>query len=260
MNKSNIQSVTKLPIPMTFDLINLDNIDLEEVWKYSNTKYFYRKLLRFPRNIDNALKDRDPKAIKLYSDVKRLKKSIKHKDIMKPRVLFQFFRCNSDNNTIFIKNDKETSFTFPRQTKEPFLCLSDYIDNKEDTIAFFVVTSGREILEYAKELENEGKFNDSFIIQSIAVSTAEALAEFAHHKIRELWGITNHQDLKEDTGKRYSFGYPACPDMSDQMRIWELLDPEMHINVSLTDSYMMIPEVSVSGIVFHHPESTYFRI
>ena len=115
--------------------------------------------------------------------------------------------------------------------------------------------------------QNKGEFLISHIIQSLALETAEASAEYIHIKIREMWGIKDSPDITNQDifkakyiGKRYSFGYPACPRLEDQKILWDLLNPTKNINVELTEEYMMDPEGSVSAIVFHHPEAKYFNL
>jgi 5-methyltetrahydrofolate--homocysteine methyltransferase len=102
-------------------------------------------------------------------------------------------------------------------------------------------------------------------LQAIAIETAEALAEWLHKTLRTAWGFpdapsTSMQDLfsARYRGRRYSFGYPACPNLEDQALVWKILEPEQTIGVTLTDGFMMDPEASVSAMVFHHPQATYF--
>lgn len=255
-----------IPIPKSFNYQEFRDINFDQLWKFTNHKYFYRKFLGYPGNIDRGLENREPKAIELYKKVEKMKKKIKHGDLMKPIIGLQFFPCHSSNDCIILEyNNEEYTFSLPRQSSEPFSCLSDYISPDNDSIAIFVATSGREILDHVKHHEDEGKFTDAFILQSLSISAAEGLAELAHHKIRQQWGIErsdiNGYRLSRDyQGKRYSFGYPACPDMSDQQVIWELLSPETRLGVKLTETYMMEPEASVSGLVFHASDALYFSV
>ena len=131
----------------------------------------------------------------------------------------------------------------------------------------FVCTYGPNIRELAEKYQQKGEFLTSHIIQSLALETAEASAEYIHKKIREMWGLNDSFDITNQDifkakyiGKRYSFGYPACPRLEDQKILWDLLNPDKHINVELTEEYMMDPEGSVSAIVFHHPEAKYFNL
>jgi len=172
------------------------------------------------------------------------------------------------------------TFAFHRQRKPDGLCLADYVLPPRqlgrpdagvgaiirDSIAVFVVSAGAGIRERAEEYKTEGEFLKSHAIQALALETAEAAAEWLHRRIREDWGFPDPADMTmidrfttKYRGRRYSFGYPACPALEDQAGIWKLLRPE-EIGVSLTEGFMMDPEASVSALVFHHPDCTYFGV
>ena len=147
-------------------------------------------------------------------------------------------------------------------------CLTDFIHpDKVDTLCFFVVTSGQEILDYAKELKEKEAFLASHIANAIGLETAEAFAECLHQRIRSEWGFPDTPKQVGDAlfklnyrGRRYSFGYPACPDLAYQRLLWNLMAPDKHIGVELCEDFMMEPDGSVSALVLHHPEATYFRV
>jgi len=137
----------------------------------------------------------------------------------------------------------------------------------KDSICLFVVTCGHRSEIVAKQWVNEGKYLDAQILTALAFETVEALAEVIHQHIRDLWGLPDNKTLSKQnilqakyTGCRFSFGYPACPDMKDQVKLWALLSPDQAIGVTLSEGYMMSPEASVSAMVFHHPEAKYFSI
>ena len=162
------------------------------------------------------------------------------------------------------------TFRLARQRQGDYLCLSDYVlpqqNGRRDHLAMFVVTAGEGVRERSEKAKNEGYYFKSHGLQALAIETAEACAEWLHRRIREDWGFP---DAPERTmaqrftsryrGKRYSFGYPACPNLEDQAGIWKLLRPE-EIGVQLTEGFMMDPEASVSAVVFHHPDCTYFSV
>ncbi len=139
-------------------------------------------------------------------------------------------------------------------------------DGKRDHVALFVVTAGEGVRERAEAAKNAGYYFLSHGLQALAIEAAEACAEWLHRRIREDWGfpdpvgITMGQRFTSRyRGKRYSFGYPACPELADQAGIWKLLKPE-EIGVELTEGFMMDPEASVSAVVFIHPDCTYFGV
>jgi 5-methyltetrahydrofolate--homocysteine methyltransferase len=128
------------------------------------------------------------------------------------------------------------------------------------------VSAGHQVREHANEAKASGRLLRSHTIQSIAIETAEAAAEWLHRRLREDWGFPDPPELTmrdrlkgRYSGKRYSFGYPACPDLDDQAVLWSLLQPQ-EIGVELTDGMMMAPEASVSALVFHHPQARYFSV
>jgi 5-methyltetrahydrofolate--homocysteine methyltransferase len=161
-------------------------------------------------------------------------------------------------------------FTFPRQARDRGLCLADYFaqvdSGRIDVFACHVVTVGEQASEYSRKLYDANMYKDYLYFHGLSVESAEALAELFHKRIRHELGIAG-KDAKEIKrlfsqgyeGARYSFGYPACPQLEDQVKLFELLKPE-RIGVFLTEEYQMEPEQSTSAIVVHHPEARYFTI
>jgi 5-methyltetrahydrofolate--homocysteine methyltransferase len=137
---------------------------------------------------------------------------------------------------------------------------------RKDHVCVFVTTAGAGIRERAETLKREGRYVLSHALQALALETAEAAAEWLHARIRNMWGFPDPPQLTmtqrfqaKYRGKRYSFGYPACPNLEDQAKLWALLEPE-RIGVALTEGFMMEPEASVSALVFHHPDAVYFSV
>ena len=142
--------------------------------------------------------------------------------------------------------------------------MLDPVDGQRDHLAFFVVTAGAGIRGKAEEWKQAGEYFKAHGLQALAIETAEGCAEWLHRRIREDWGFADPPAMTMQErftsryrGKRYSFGYPACPNLDDQAGLWKLLGPE-EIGVELTEGMMMEPEASVSAIVFHHPDCAYF--
>ncbi|MED0659520.1 methionine synthase [Bacillus smithii] len=195
--------------------------------------------------------------------------------ILKPKGMYQFFPAQSDENDVIIYDpaDQKTvieRFSFPRQKKEPYLCLADYLKPKEsglmDYVGLFVVSAGFGVRDKANEWKANGKFLASHALQATALELAEAFAERLHQEMRDFWGFPDPTDFTmrdrfaaKYQGQRYSFGYPACPNLEDQKKLFRLLHPE-EIGIHLTDGYMMEPEASVSAIVFAHPDARYFNV
>ena len=243
---------------------------LAEVWSYINPYMLYGRHLGFRGNFEKLLAERDEKALKLFHDVEKVKQYAAA--FMKPRAVWQFFEAERDGNSIclFAPGEREPlhRFSFGRQPKPDGLCLSDYVldpdDGRRDHIALFVVTAGEGVAEHAEKAKVRGEYFLAHALQALAIETAEACAEWLHRRIREDWGfpdppsMTMHERFTARyRGKRYSFGYPACPDLNQQQGLWRLLQPE-EIGVRLTEGMMMDPEASVSALVFHHPDCVYF--
>jgi 5-methyltetrahydrofolate--homocysteine methyltransferase len=217
-----------------------------------------------------GLKEHDLKALALHRQVDELKQEAAQ--FMKVRSAWQFFEAERDGNAIHLFAPGEAgplhTFRFGRQLREDGLCLSDYILDPEagrrDHLALFVVTAGAGIRERSEKWKQAGDFFKAHAIQALAIETAEACAEWLHRRIREDWGFPDPASMTMQErftsryhGKRYSFGYPACPNLDDQQGLWKLLKPE-EIGVQLTEGMMMEPEASVSALVFHHPDCAYF--
>ena len=146
--------------------------------------------------------------------------------------------------------------TFPRQPDRERLCLADYFrpvaSGELDVVALQVVTVGARADELVASAQRAGEYAEAYFLHGLAVQTAEALAEYAHrHVLRELGLPTNR-------GKRYSWGYPACPDLEQHALVWRLLPVEDAIGVGLTESYQLVPEQSTAALIVHHPEAKYY--
>jgi 5-methyltetrahydrofolate--homocysteine methyltransferase len=247
--------------------------NLAEIWSYINPHMLYGRHLGFKGNFEQALKERDEKAVALHHDVEEVKQ--KAARFMLARGVWQFFEAERQGNSIALFEPGSAAplhiFTFERQRKKDGLCLSDYVldpdaAGRRDHIALFVVTAGEGVREASEEAKKAGRFFEAHCLQALAIETAEAAAEWLHRRLREEWGFPDPPGMTMQQrftsryrGKRYSFGYPACPNLDDQQGIWKLLRPE-EIGVRLTEGMMMEPEASVSALVFHHPDCAYFSV
>jgi 5-methyltetrahydrofolate--homocysteine methyltransferase len=243
---------------------------LAEIWSYINPFMLYGRHLGFKGNFEKLLAERDPKALELFHNVEEVKREAAA--FMKARAVWQFFEVERKGNTLHLFTPGSAkpieSFFFGRQAKSDGLCLSDYAldaqDGSRDHIALFVVTAGEGIIQHSEEAKSKGEYFKAHALQALGIETAEACAEWLHRRIREDWGFPDPPSMTMQErftsryrGKRYSFGYPACPNLEDQAKLWRLLHPE-DIGVQLTEGFMMEPEASVSALVFHHPDCVYF--
>jgi 5-methyltetrahydrofolate--homocysteine methyltransferase len=263
---------TNIPIPAApyLDRRVRDVPNLTELWSYMNPYMLYGRHLGFKGNFEKLLAERDPKALELFSDVERVKQEATK--FLKVRAVWRFFEAERDGNSIHLFEPggatPHHTFKFGRQPKSDGLCLSDYIldveDGRRDHLGLFVVTAGEGVRARSEEAKEKGEFFMAHALQALAIETAEGCAEWLHRRMREDWGFPDAPTMTMQErftsryrGKRYSFGYPACPNLDDQQGIFKLLKPE-EIGVKLTEGMMMDPEASVSALVFHHPDCAYF--
>ena len=253
------------PIPYTDRKVRLVP-QLDEIWSYINPMMLFVRHLGFKGNWDKKLADRDAKALELNDIVEKTKEMAR--TFMKVKAVWRFFGAEGKGNdlNLFADSSSVHTFHFLRQPKEDGLCLSDYALPPRDSVALFVVGAGEGVRERAEDLKNRGEYVQSHALQALAIETAEGAAEWLHRRIREDWGFPDPIDLTMKDrfqakyhGKRFSFGYPACPKLEDQEAIWKLLKPE-EIGVQLTEGCMMEPEAAVSAIVFHHSDCSYFNV
>jgi 5-methyltetrahydrofolate--homocysteine methyltransferase len=190
----------------------------------------------------------------------KLERMWQEQDYLEPKARIGYFPCNSDGNDLVIfdpeDHDREIErLTFPRQPKHDRICLADFyrpLDSGErDVVALQGVTVGPKSTERMAELEAAGEFAEQLFVHGLAVQSAEGLAEWSHAQARAALGI------EADQGRRYSWGYPACPDQSEHEKVWRLLDLEQ-IGMYLSDGFAVMPEQSTVAIVAHHPQSVYF--
>jgi 5-methyltetrahydrofolate--homocysteine methyltransferase len=205
-----------------------------------------------------------------------LQKEVASKGWFEPKVVYGYFACVAEGNDVLLFDAPETrnliaKFTFPRQREGRKLSIADFFEPKTsgklDVIGLSVVTIGSRASEETKKLFDAGEFTKYLYLHGLSVETAEALAELFHKQVREELGIAGEDaarvgDLfhQKYRGSRYSFGYPACPNLEDQTKLFALLKPEENIGVRLTSGFHMEPEQSTSAIIVHHPQAKYFVV
>ncbi len=204
-------------------------------------------------------------------------------NLLVPQLLYGYFPCLAEGNDLLVWSDfvdgavvgEAVRFRFPRQTTGRRLCVADFFLGREqtaaggpayDVVAFTLVTVGQKATEHAQELFAKNEYRDYLHFHGFAVETAEAMAEYAHRRVREELGIAGNdaKTMRElfaqgYQGSRYSFGYPACPDLEEQVGIATLLDPS-RIGVELGETFQWHPEQSTSALVAHHPAARYFVV
>ena len=181
-----------------------------------------------------------------------------------PRASYGYWQCSpeGDGLQIFPNRDDQTGdpihFIFPRQKSSPFLCLSDYFppaaQGIKDVVAFQLVTVGNHAVDHVRALQESGDLVESYFAHGLAVQLTEAAAVFMHKRIRDELMIGKKQ------GKRYSWGYPPIPDLSQHREIVRMLQANEKLRIELTSAYQFIPEYSTAAMIIHHPEAVYFQI
>lgn len=248
--------------------------DLDELWELVNPQMLYGKHLGYRSKVERALKEKEPKLMQLVAQMEKVREECRQ-GLMKPKAVYRWFAAEAKGNEIFLYEDDESddplaSWRFPRQRSEDGLCLSDLVlppqGGQRDSVALMVTTAGDGILERAQAAKEAGEYVRSHGLHALALETAEAAAELVHRRMRAAWGFADGNGVDPSAifkadyrGKRYSFGYPACPDLAGQRELFRLLEPTA-IGVQLTEGDMMEPEASVSALVFHHPDASYFAV
>jgi len=271
--KSSIVPMAEPPALPFYGARKFDRFDIFELYKYINPVALFRGQWQFKRpeamgNVEfNDYLEREAQPIFL-----RLQRELAR--ILKPKVAWGYFWCASDGNDLVIFEEdgvvERMRFTFPRQRDGKRQCIADFFlpldAGRRDVVGFHIVTVGSEVSEYERSLKEKGEYQDYLFVHGMGVETAEALAEYWHRQIRAELGFAAEEPgtMKElfgakYHGSRYSFGYPACPNLEDQAKLFELLRPE-EIGIELSGEFMLVPEQSTSAIIVHHPAAKYFNV
>ncbi len=262
---SAVRRDTPVPKPPFWGVKTVSEVDLRDVFPLIDRKALFGhswgvlKRKRSQEEYDRDIRETfEPLLLRLQEQAIREK-------ILKPRAVYGFFPAWAEGESVVVfdpaKPDRELGrFTFPRQPDQEYLCLADYVapkdrcqkENLKDVIALDVVTVGDRVAEVCKDLDAKGDYSGSLYLHGLGVQTAEAMAEWIHRRVKS--------ELGGAKGQRYSFGYPACPDLSQQKFMFELLGAEKAIGTVLTDAFQIVPEASTAAFVVHHPEAKYFGV
>lgn len=264
-----------IPNPPDLRLHVINDHPLDEIFPFINPQMLYVRHLGYKGRFADDLEAGVEAAVELRESVRKVEDLMLAQSDIKAHAIFKFFPANSDGQRIQVNGaeDKKIAeeFYLGRQSQRDGLCLADYLlpqsSGKTDYLGMFVVSVGNGVRALAEKWMADGQFLNSHILSALALESAEAFAELLHQQIRQMWGFgdkagTTPQDLfrTQYHGKRFSFGYPACPRLEDQEQLFRLLDVSANLDVELTEGYMMDPESSVSALVFHHPDAKYFNL
>lgn len=263
------------PTPPFWGRREIHGILLSEIIPFINKSALFSGQWRVKRGKMSSEEYKNILNTVLEPKIKELAVRAEKQQLLRPTVVYGYYPCNSDGNRllVFRKIDSEQEpviFEFPRQQEPPNLCLADYFKSvssgEKDVIALTLVTMGAEAARESARLFNADQYQEYLYWHGFSVVCAEALAEYWHQVIRREMGISSRDSLEIKKlfggayqGARYSPGYPSCPNLSDQKKIFAILEPES-IGVTLTDELQMVPEQSTSAFVVHHPNADYFQI
>jgi 5-methyltetrahydrofolate--homocysteine methyltransferase len=291
-----ITRLSDVPTPPFWGVEVQSQFILDSIWKYINEVALFRgqwQLKRGKKTIEEHNKQIEEIARPKLHELMLL---CKQQRILKPEAAYGYFPCYSEGEDLVILKpqsllhdeafshwnvpisfdtlEEYKRFTFPRQQSGKHLCISSFFLTKNeahnlgkpDVVAMSAVTVGRKASEYTAKLFADNKYVEYLYLHGLSVETAEALAEYLHKIIRKELGIDSGdaEDIQRlfsqgYQGSRYSFGYPACPNLEDQTKLFDLLHPE-RIGITLTEEYHLEPEQSTTAIICHHPEARYFGI
>jgi len=250
-----------VPQPPFLGVRALDRIDLRELWPCFDLRSLYRlswgaantKGDAFARLVGEEFEPR----------LRRYQAQATQDALLEPKIVYGYFPAAGLGNDIILYDPAQPAnevarLRFPRQTGGEHLSLADYLlepsdDGPSDVVALQIVTVGRNATQRTEALQAAGDYSESYFVHGFSVQAAEALAEYAHRHIRHELALENGR------GKRYSWGYGACPDLGAHDVVFRLLDATSKIGVTLTPAFQIVPEQSTAAIVIHHPKATYFN-
>jgi 5-methyltetrahydrofolate--homocysteine methyltransferase len=245
-------------------------IPIDEIAEYLNLTALFRNQWGFrPENGENDTEFKDRVKATLREQLSKAKEA----DLLMPSVAYGHFAANAEGNDLVIwKDESRTSewmrFAFPRQRKEPWLCISDFFrtaeSGGEDFASFMLCTIGARASEETARLFSENHYQEYLFLHGLSVEMAEATAEYWHRRVREELGFADEDGptltglfRQQYRGGRYSWGYPACPDLDDNAKVVELLGGD-RIGVTVSEGFQLNPEQTTDAIICHHPEAKYF--
>ncbi|MCS7002434.1 MAG: methionine synthase, partial [Dehalococcoidia bacterium] len=258
--RSDVQPVATPPTPPFWGYRVIDEAPLREIWPLMDLNTLFRlhwggakaKGAEWTRLIETDFLPR----------LATLQRRAETEGWLTPRAIYGYFPCQADGQRIIVYDPDDRSrvlgvFTFPRQPDERRLCLADFVadvaSGRFDVLPLQIVTAGQAASEYTNQLQQAGEYSDMLFIHGLSVQVSETVAEWTHRRIKQELG------LGPDQGRRYSWGYPACPDLAEHETLFRIL-PGEEIGVRLTVGHQLDPEQSTAAMVIYHPEAIYYSI
>jgi 5-methyltetrahydrofolate--homocysteine methyltransferase len=264
---ASIRAALSIPTPPFWGPRVLERIGLEDIAECMDLNTLFRLHWggkahgeEFTRLVEQEFRPR----------LERMLLEARQQRYLQPRVIYGYFPCQSSGNELIVYNPQDidasgvkelreiTRFRFPRQQERERLCLADYFasvkSGKMDVVALQIVTMGDEASAKMQRLQDAGDYAEAYFVHGLSVEMAEGLAEYTNRVIRRELG------LDESRGRRYSWGYPAIPDLADHERLFQVLPVRETLAVELTEAHQLVPEQSTAAIVVHHPQAVYFAV
>ena len=251
----------EIPQPPFFGPKTITGVDYAQLWPCFDLKSLYRLSWGGANAKGEAwetlVRDEFEPRLRAYQE------RAQREALLDPKFVYGYFRAAGEGDDVILFDPQDDSkeiarFNFARQAGGEHLCLADYLRPREggkpiDVVALQVVTVGSDVSRRIEELQASGDYSESYFLHGFSVQSAEALAEYAHKLVRAELGI------KQDQGKRYSWGYGACPDLSQHEPVFRILDAQRAIGTMLTEAFQIVPEQSTAAIIIHHPKASYFN-
>jgi 5-methyltetrahydrofolate--homocysteine methyltransferase len=274
---SGVESAAVIPTPPFWgaSIVTPEELDLGTVLQYVNKKALYRLQWQYRQGKRSEEDYTKFVAQTVEPRFRELIKKVRAEKTLEPRVVYGYWPCYSERNSLIVLDPQDHArvlcrFDFPRQTGGRRLCMSDFFAKKDsgriDVVGFSLVTMGAVATHESERLFKENRYDEYLHFHGLSVEGAEALAEYWHKRMRQQLGIAVHDaDVIDDLfkqkycGSRYSFGYPACPNLEDQSKLLPLLEAS-RIGVQLSEEFQLDPEQSTSAVICHHPAAKYFNV
>jgi 5-methyltetrahydrofolate--homocysteine methyltransferase len=264
MRRSKTPPAPVIPQPPTWGVRRVSQMPLEIVFQH----LFKNELFRLSWGAKNAHGEEwERLRADFEARLAAMQRLALREGLLRPQAVYGYWPAQAegddlilyDPGSILSSQPQEIGrFTFPRQPSGENLCLADYFSpvdsGRMDVAAFQVVTVGQGATERFDQLQNAEQYSEAYYWHGLAVQTAEATADYLHRHIRKELG------LAADQGKRYSWGYPAIPELEDHRKVFDLLPAESELGMSLTEAFQLVPEQSTAAILIHHPQAKYFSI